>query len=61
VGKGSRLFVRGSDRLQDLVGIGVPAGLLLGIDEVPIDYDLVDAAARRDQLQISDLMLELFE
>jgi hypothetical protein len=54
-------LIRGADRFQDLVGIAVFARGLLGVDEVPVHYDLEHAAARRDQLQIGYLVLELFE
>jgi hypothetical protein len=39
----------------------VAAGGLLRVDEVTVDDDFVDAAARRDQLEIGDLVFELFQ
>jgi hypothetical protein len=39
----------------------VPAGGLLGVDQVAVDDDLENAAARRDQGQIGYGVLELFQ
>ena len=39
----------------------MPARGLLGIDEITVDGDLEDASTRRDEDEIVDRLLELFE
>ena len=50
----------GSDGRQDLIGLGMAAGLFLRIDELAVHHDLEDPASRGDQGQVLYLMLELF-
>jgi hypothetical protein len=51
----------GADLGQHLFGIGMPAGRLLGVDEVAVDGDLEDAAPGGDESELRDRVLELFE
>jgi hypothetical protein len=44
-----------------LVEVGVPAGLLLGVDEIVVHDDLEDAAPARDERELRDLVLVLFQ
>ena len=51
----------GTDRGQDLLGLGVAPRGLLRVDEVSVHDHLEDPATRRGDLQIGDLVLELGE
>jgi hypothetical protein len=44
-----------------LVEVGVPAGLLLGVDEIVVHDDLEDAAPARDERELGDVVLVLFQ
>ena len=44
-----------------LVILGVATGGLLAVDQIPIDLDFKDAAARRNQDELLDRFFEFFE
>lgn len=51
----------GPEGREDLVGVGVASGRLLRIDEVPVHDDFEGPAPRGDDLEVRDLVLELFQ
>jgi hypothetical protein len=53
------LLKPGPDRLEHLLLVGELAGLELGVDQLAVDGQLETTAARWDQFEVADLLLEL--
>ena len=49
------------DQADDLARLGVPLGLELGVNQLPIDGDLEAASVRWDEVEFLDHVLELLE
>ena len=57
----TELFLSRPDRIEYFVGVGVTLRSLLRVHQVAVHNHLISTTPRRDDLQIRDLLFELFE